>query len=100
MGSRFPVGTPYQARPILNTRDYDHARRRLSEALGQPGWLRDEDRIESLSLAVTAFERRILSREPQLCVEWAECVFVPALEDNDCPRRRWSDPPRRANDDA
>ena len=98
MGSRLAVGTPYQARPILSTRDYDFARRRLSEALGQPGWLRDEGRIESLSLAVTAFERRILSREPQLSVEWAECVFVPPLEGRDCPRRRWSDPPSRPAD--
>lgn len=98
MGSRLAVGTPYQARPILSTRDYDFARRRLSEALGQPGWLRDEGRIESLSLAVTAFERRILAREPQLSVEWAECVFVPPLEGRDCPRRRWSDPPSHPAD--
>ncbi|MCC7548469.1 MAG: hypothetical protein IT532_11950 [Burkholderiales bacterium] len=92
MGSRFAVGTPHQARAILNTRDYDHARRRLSEALGQPGWLRDESRIEALSLALAAFERRILAREPQVSVEWAECVFIPALGDGNCPRRRWSDP--------
>lgn len=92
MGSRFPGDTRYLARPIFSTRDYDHARRLLSQTLGQPGWLRDEQRIESLSLALSAFERRILSREPQLAVEWAECVFVPALEERDCPRRRWSDP--------
>lgn len=98
MGSRLAVGTPYQARPILNTRDYDHARRRLSEALGLPGWLRDEERIEALSLALSAFERRILAREPQVSVEWAECVFIPALQDGDCPRRRWSDPHPHSDD--
>jgi len=92
MGSRFVGDTRYRARAILSTRDYDHARRRLSEALAQPGWLREESRIEALALALSAFERRILAREPQLSVEWAECVFVPPLQDGDCPRRRWSDP--------
>ncbi|MCW5605141.1 MAG: hypothetical protein KIS79_14960 [Burkholderiales bacterium] len=91
MGSRSLGEARHRARPILNTRDYDLARRRLAEALAQPGWLREEARIEALTLALTAFERRILSREPQLVVEWAEYVCMPPLDD-EAPRRRWSDP--------
>lgn len=93
MGSRFFGAVPHQARPILTTKDYDSARKRLSEALAQPGWLREEGRIDALIVAVNAFERRFLSRDSQLVVEWAECVFMPPLDPID-RKRRWSD---RAN---
>jgi hypothetical protein len=90
MGSRFLGTVPNRARPILNTRDYDNARRQLAEALAQPAWLREEGRIDALIVAVNAFEHRFLAREPQVVVEWAECVYVPSLPGTNS-RRRWSD---------
>lgn len=90
MGSRFIGAVPHRARPIHNTRDYDSARKRLAEALAQPGWLREDARIDALIVAVNAFEHRFLSRDSQLVVDWAECVFMPPLDPID-RKRRWSD---------
>ncbi|HZR03437.1 MAG TPA: hypothetical protein VFA81_09725 [Burkholderiales bacterium] len=91
MDSRFQGAVATKARPILNTRDYDNARRRLAEALSEPAWLREDARIDALMVAVTAFEHRFLSREVQAVVEWAECVFMPPLQTSDERKRRWSD---------
>ena len=84
--------TARQARPIQTARDYDRARLRLAEARKQPGWSREDDRIDALTLAVTEFETRYVSREVQLTVEWAECVFIPQFLTEASPRRRWNDP--------
>lgn len=91
MGSREFRPAVRKARPILGTRDYDAARRQLKQALKEPGWLREEERIEALMHELAEFESRFLMRERWLAIEWAECVFVPGLEDADAPRRRWSD---------
>jgi len=91
MGSRQFRALAHKARPILSTRDYDAARKRLRAALKQPGWLREEERIEGLMRELSNFENRFLMRERWLAIEWAECVFVPDLGDADAPRRRWSD---------
>lgn len=93
MGSRQFGSIARKARPILNGRDYDSAKKRLVEALRQPGWVREDDRIDALMVALIEFEKRYVTRDLQLAVEWAECVFVPALDNADVPRRRWSDPP-------
>ena len=91
MGSR-QFGTPTRkARPIMCGRDYDNAKRRLADALQQPGWVREDERIDALILALAEFETRYVGREPQVAVEWAECVFVPALDSSPALRRRWSD---------
>jgi hypothetical protein len=91
MGSRQFRPSVRKARAILSTRDYDAARKQLKQALKEPGWLREEERIESLMRELTDFENRFLMRERWLAIEWAECVFVPELTDGDAPRRRWSD---------
>jgi hypothetical protein len=96
MGSRFlGVLAPWlhygKARPIMHGRDYDLAKQRLAVALKEPAWMQETSRIEGLSLAISQFETRYLTREEQLAVEWAECVFVPPLEPAERPRRRWSD---------
>jgi hypothetical protein len=95
MGSRFletlaPL-VRSKARPIMNGRDYDLAKQRLAEALGQPGWMQESVRIEALSVAISDFETRYVTREVQLAVEWAECVFIPPLDTAQRPRRRWND---------
>jgi len=93
MGSRVFRTLTRKARPILSGRDYDNARRGLADALQQPGWIREDERIDALIMALAEFETRYTAREPQLAVEWAECVFVPAIEPPAGPRRRWSDRP-------
>jgi hypothetical protein len=91
MGSRQFGPSVRKARPILSARDYDAARKQLKQALKEPGWLREEERIEALMHELTGFESRFLMRERWLAIEYAECVFVPDLDEEDAPRRRWSD---------
>ena len=50
MGSRQFGASVRKARAILSTRDYDAARKQLKQALKEPGWLRQEERIEALDL--------------------------------------------------
>src|SRR5512134_2160444 len=80
MGSRLFGTLTRKARPILNGRDYDNAKQRLADALQQPGWVREDDRIDALTVALSEFETRYVARELQLAVEWAECVFVPSID--------------------
>jgi hypothetical protein len=96
MGSRFlgalaPLLRYGKARPILDGRDYDLAKERLAAAIGEPAWMQENSRIEALSLAINDFETRYVTREVQLAVEWAECVFLPPLDTTDRPRRRRTD---------
>ena len=91
MGGRDLGSDARMARPILTARDYDAARQRLVEALREPGWTREEDRIEALIHALRGFEGRLLMRDASLAIEWAECVFVPGPDYGQAPRRRWSD---------
>ena len=92
MGGRDARPDATRARPIRTTRDYDAARQRLVEALREPGWTREEDRIEALIYALRGFEGRLLMRDASLAIEWAECVFVPDSGYGQAPKRRWSDP--------
>ena len=95
MGSRFLGALApllrSKARPILNGRDYDLAKQRLAEAMREPAWMQEATRIDALSAAISDFELRYVTREVQLAVEWAECVFIPPLETTQRPRRRWND---------
>jgi hypothetical protein len=92
MGSRLVGTLARKARPILNGRDYDNAKKRLAAAMQQPGWVREDERIDALTVALNEFETRYVARELQRAVEWAECVFVPSIDTPDSPRRRWTDP--------
>jgi hypothetical protein len=92
MGSRAFSTLTRKARPILNGRDYDNAKKRLAAAMQQPGWVREDERIDALTVALNEFETRYVARELQRAVEWAECVFVPSIDNPDSPRRRWTDP--------
>jgi hypothetical protein len=95
MGSRFLGALApllrSKARPILNSRDYDLAKQRLAEAMREPAWMQEGNRIDALTAAITDFELRYVTREVQLAVEWAECVFIPPLESSERLRRRWND---------
>lgn len=93
MGSRLSGLGWRLARRIGNERDYQAARERLAHELLEPGWTRAHERIDALIWALRQYESSILTREIDMAVEWAEFVFVPALEPGDPrPRRRWSDP--------
>jgi hypothetical protein len=91
LGALAPLLRYGRARPIMSGRDYDAARQRLAEATGQPGWMQEVTRIEALTVAVNEFQARYVAREVDLAVQWAECVFVPPLEESERPRRRWTD---------
>jgi hypothetical protein len=91
MGGRDARAAAGKARPILTTRDYDAARQQLVAALREPGWTREEDRIDALMRALRGFEGRLMMRDASLAIEWAECVFVPAAEIEPARKRRWSD---------
>ena len=91
MGGRDARAGAGKARPILTTRDYDAARQQLVAALREPGWTREEDRIDALMHALRGFEGRLMMRDASLAIEWAECVFVPTAEVDPAPKRRWSD---------
>jgi hypothetical protein len=81
-----------RARRIASERDYEAARTLLAHELQEPGWTRAHERIDALIWALREYESSLLTRDINLAVEWAECVFVPALEPGDArPRRRWSD---------
>jgi hypothetical protein len=53
--------------------------------------MQEAARIDALCAAITEFEVRYVTREVQLAVEWAECVFIPPLEPAERRRRRWND---------
>lgn len=77
-----------KARPILWKRDYEAAKGRL--LLINKGADGDE-RFLALLSELTDFEHRHAALELARFVEWAECVFVPALRVGTEPARRWSD---------
>ena len=91
MGARHFHPFARKARPILSTRDYDAARKHLKGVLKEPAWLREDSRIEALIRELTDFEDRFVMRERWVAIEWAECVFVPSLDEEGSLRRRWSD---------
>jgi aminoglycoside/choline kinase family phosphotransferase len=92
MGSRLSDLAMRQARRIASERDYEAARALLVHELQEPGWTRAHERIDALIWALREYESCLLTREINMVVEWAEFVFVPALEPGDTrPRRRWQD---------
>jgi hypothetical protein len=92
MGSRLSAAGLRLARRIATERDYEAARTLLAHELQEPGWTRAHERIDALIWALREYESSLLTREINMAIEWAEFVFVPALETGDTrPRRRWND---------
>jgi hypothetical protein len=51
----------------------------------------DDDRFLALLGALTEYEKHRPLADAMRVVEWAECVFVPAIGGDGRPLRRWSD---------
>jgi hypothetical protein len=87
MGDIRPRNLIRRARPILWRRDYEQARTLVAQALRSL----DDERFLALLGELTDYDRRRPSADVSRVVEWAECVFVPVLEIDGQPLRRWSD---------
>jgi hypothetical protein len=87
MGDIRPPNLIRRARPILWRRDYEAARTLVANALRSL----DDERFLALLAELTDYERRKPHADVARVVEWAECVFIPVLEVEGQPLRRWSD---------
>ena len=87
MGDIRPRHLARRARPILWRRDYDAARTLVAQALRSL----DDERFLALLNELADYEKRRPLADAMRVVEWAECVFVPALAGDGRPLRRWSD---------
>ncbi len=87
MGDIRPRNLIRRARPIHWRRDYEAARALVAQALRTL----DDERFLALLAELTDYERRRPLADASRVVEWAECVFIPVLEIEGQPLRRWSD---------
>ena len=87
MGDIRPHNLVRKARPIHWRRDYEAARTLVAQALRSL----DDERFLALLAELTDYERRRPLADVSRVVDWAECVFVPVLEIEGQPLRRWSD---------
>ncbi|HTT38398.1 MAG TPA: hypothetical protein VMH32_12115 [Burkholderiales bacterium] len=88
MGSMHRRGRANRARPILWRRDYEAARKLVKQTAASAD---DDERFLALLEAVHEYERNRPSVELLRIVDWAECVFVPAIPGDTERARRWSD---------
>ena len=87
MGDIRPRNLIRKARPIHWRRDYEAARTLVAHALRSL----DDERFLALLAELSEYERRRPAADVSRVVEWAECVFVPVVEVDGQPLRRWSD---------
>jgi hypothetical protein len=79
------------ARPILNERDYQNAKAILAREMHQKHSERVWARLEALMQEVADYERRFLEGEDVGSTDWVEYAYASVLNENEGPRRRWSD---------
>ena len=91
MGSRLARIEAAPARPILNERDYQNAKAILAKEMHQKHTDRVWARLEALMQEVAEYERRFLENEEDTSIDWIEYAYASALDENEGPRRRWSD---------
>jgi hypothetical protein len=91
MGSRDPEVMLRTARPILNERDYQGAKALLEHEMkhGRDGKL--SARLEALMQEVADYEARFLQGEDDDASPWLQYAYEAALDEDDGPRRRWTD---------
>jgi hypothetical protein len=91
MGSRDLDLAARTARPILNERDYQGAKALLEREMkhGRDGKL--SARLEALMQEVADYEARFLQGEEEDPSPWIEYAYESALDEDDGPRRRWTD---------
>ncbi len=91
MGSRQFRPAAKKSRPILNERDYQDAKVLLEREMKHAHTDRVWERLEALMQEVANYEARFLQGDDEDADEWVEYAYQTALEDEDGPRRRWSD---------
>ncbi len=90
MGQRNFIKQVAQFRAILNERDYLEAKHQLVQALHAQRQTAASARVESLTLAISEYERRFVDGDGQDS-EWIEDAYDAGLQDWDGPTQRWSD---------
>ena len=90
MGTR-EFGPMSKARPILNERDYQAAKALLEREMKQTHSEQVWARLEALMQEVADYEARFLLGEDEDSAEWVQYAYATALDEDEGPRRRWTD---------
>jgi len=91
MGSRDVIPMSNKARPILNERDYQAAKQLVEREMKHTHSDKVWARLEALMQEVANYEARFLVGEEDDNTGWVEYAYSTALEEDEGPRRRWSD---------
>jgi len=91
MGSRHFVPMSKAARPILNERDYQAAKELVEREMKHTHSDKVWARLEALMQEVADYEARFLIGEEEDSSSWVEYAYATALEEDEAPRRRWTD---------
>jgi hypothetical protein len=91
MGSRQFRPATKKSRPILNEHDYQAAKDLLAREMKHAHTDRVWERLESLMQEVADYEARFVQGEDEDAAGWVEYAYSAALDEQDGPRRRWSD---------
>jgi hypothetical protein len=91
MGSRDLDPIIKQARPILNERDYQGAKALLDREMRHTHSEKVWARLEALMQEVADYEARFVQGEDEDPAPWIRYAYETALDDDDGPRRRWTD---------
>lgn len=91
MGSREFGPMNSKARPILNERDYQAAKALLEREMKLSHSEQVGARLEALMQEVADYEARFLHGEEEDSAEWVEYAYAAALDQDNSPRRRWTD---------
>ena len=91
MGSRQFRPAATKARPILTEQDYQAAKTVLEREMRHAHSERVWDRLDALMQEVAEYEARFLQGEEEDASGLVEYAYACALEEEDGPRRRWSD---------
>jgi hypothetical protein len=91
MGSRQFRPATSKARPILTEQDYQAAKALLEREMQHAHSDRVWDRLDALMQEVAEYEARFLQGEEEDASGLVEYAYACALDEEDGPRRRWSD---------
>ena len=80
-----------KARPILNEVDYQAAKTLLEREMKHTHSDKVWARLEALMQEVADYEARFLLGEEEDATGWVEYAYATALDNEEGPRRRWSD---------
>jgi hypothetical protein len=91
MGSGHFIPMDKKARPILNERDYRAAKELVEREMKHTHSDKVWERLEALMQEVADYEARFLVGEEDDSSSVVEYAYATALDEDEGPRRRWSD---------